>query len=300
MDVSVIVVTYQSADCIAACLESVTAQEGVQTELIVVDNASTDRTAAVVRDAGVDLRLVLHDQNVGFGRACNAGFEVSRGRHVYLLNPDAQLVGRNALAELCRAVDQHPRWGMAGTRILREDGTPAPLPPTSYPRQRHARARFPDLPGDIAWVTGASMMVRRDVYTALGGFDPDFFLYSEETDFCLRVRQHGHEIGYVDEVAVRHIGGVSERGSDPYEIWTRRTSGRHLFWKKHFPPDDILRLIRRDQLHARFHLLVNGVLAQWRPIGSRAWENCRRYRAIADVCSKSLSETAGGARWPFS
>jgi GT2 family glycosyltransferase len=286
MDVSVIIVTYNSASSIADCLKSVREQQDVQREILVIDNASTDQTVNVVRSSQANPVLIENHENVGFGRACNQGFAGSQGRHIYLLNPDAQLIGSNGLSTLCRALTEHKGWGMAGSRVVSTTGE-WKRPATAYPDQSHVAKDFSALPGRIAWVVGASMIIRREVYSELGGFDPEFFLYSEETDFCLRLRQRGYEIGFVEEAAVRHIGGASETGRDPYEVWTRRANGLHLFWQKHYPPQDVDMLLRRNRLRARYRMLVNGWLARFQPPKSNAWQKHRRYRAIWET-SKSL------------
>jgi|ERR1051326_2301512 GT2 family glycosyltransferase len=288
MDVSVITVTYNSAASIADCLESARAQRDVQSEILVIDNASSDRTVGFVRGLQATLTLIENRENVGFGRACNQGFAASKGRYIYLLNPDAQLIGTDALATICRALSEHKQWGMAGSRVETATGEKK-SPATTYPDQSHVRKDFSQLPGKIAWVVGASMMVKREVYAELGGFDPEFFLYSEETDFCLRLRQRGYEIGFVEGAAVRHIGGASESGRDPYEVWTRRSQGLHLFWQKHYAPEDVERLLQRNRFRAGYRMLVNGWLARLQPPKSSAWQKHRRYRAVWEACSKSLA-----------
>ncbi|HSU55528.1 MAG TPA: glycosyltransferase family 2 protein [Candidatus Dormibacteraeota bacterium] len=288
MDVSVIVVSYHSADCLRECVESVLSQREIGFELIVVDNASTDSSAEVLKSFGEKLTFIQNRENVGFGRACNQAAASRVRRYLYFLNPDAHLVGEQALARLCRAMDQHPAWGMAGSRVLSAELS---LKPTNshYPDERHVHKDFSRLPGKIAWVVGASMIVRRKIFEELGGFDPAFFLYGEETDLCLRLRQLGHEIGYVDEVEVRHIGGASERGRDPYEVWTRRTRGIHQFWAKHYPVKDVERLVRRNIVRARYRMLVNGALASIQASGSEAWQKQRRYKAVWEV-SRNFSK----------
>jgi GT2 family glycosyltransferase len=287
MEVSVIIVTYNSAATIAECLKSVHEQQGVEREIHVIDNASSDETSTVVRSSGAKLVLVENRENVGFGRGCNQGFAVSKGRYIYLLNPDAQLIGSNALANLSHALSEHKNWGMAGSRVVSAAGE-WKAPATSYPDQAHIRKDFSRLPGKIAWVVGASMIVRREIYAELGGFDAEFFLYSEETDFCLRLRQCGYEIGMVEKSAVRHIGGASESGRDPYEVWTRRSQGLLLFWQKHYPPTDVEMLLRRNRFRARYRMLMNGWLAKFQSPKSNAWQKHRRYRAVWEVCSRSL------------
>jgi GT2 family glycosyltransferase len=286
VDVSVIIVTYNSADCIAACVGSVLAQTGVSLEVIVVDNASADATLA--RLEGLPCRILSSGENLGFGRGNNLGFASSSGRYIYLLNPDAQLVGGAALAELCRRMDDHPRWGMAGTRILAADGHAESEPATDYPGSRHVRRDFSKLPGAIAWIMGASMLIRRELYERLGGFDPAFFLYSEETDFCLRVRELGFEIGYVPEVAVSHIGGASEDSRDPYPMSARKLRGLLLFRQKHYSAEDCERLARRDLRRAGWRMFWNGLLARLQGGDSAAWRKHRQYLGIWEETRRHL------------
>lgn len=289
MDISVIIVTFNSADCIAACVASVLAQTGISREVIVVDNASADDSLA--RLGALPCRVVASPENLGFGRGNNLGFAASSGRYVYLLNPDAQLVGNDALATLCRRMDDQPRWGMAGTLIVSaEEGIESP-PATGYPGARHVRRDFSKLPGNIAWIMGASMIIRRELYERLGGFDPGFFLYSEETDFCLRLRELGFEIGHVREVVVRHHGGASEDSRDPYAVAARKLKGLLRFREKHYAPEDCVRLARRDLRRARFRAHWNRLLAWFQPAGSAAWRKHRNYRAIWEVSRDQLSKT---------
>ena len=287
MEISIIIVTYNSADCITACLASVLAQTGVTFETIVVDNASRDGTLDKLKE--LDCQVVPSLENLGFGRGCNLGFSRSRGRYIYLLNPDARLTKTDSLAELCRAMDGHSRWGMAGTRVLSADGTAESPPATEYPGARHVRRDFSRLPGTIAWIIGASVVVRRELYEKLGGFDPEFFLYSEETDFCLRLRELGFEIGLIDNVAVSHIGGASEDHRDPFDVSARKLTGLLRFRQKHYPPEDCERLARYDLRRARFRMIWNRLLAGLQPPRSSAWRKYRKYRGVWEASRKHLA-----------
>jgi len=293
MDVTVSIVTYNSADCIAACLDSVLAQTGVALEVTVVDNASSDQTLERLKPYEGRVGVIANRENVGFGRAHNQALRSALGKYYYLLNPDAQIGRPDALQRLCTAMAAHPQWGLAGTAVLTPGGENEALPELTYPGESHARNDFSGLPGQIAWIIGASLFFRSEVFAQLGGFDPEFFLYSEETDICLRLRQLGSEIGYVDEVSVRHIGGASEAGRDPYDVWTRRMQGMHVFWKKHFAPEDVQGLVRRDLRRARYRAFLNGLLARMQPPRSAAWLKQRRYEAIADTSAGFLAESAG-------
>ena len=296
MDVTVIIVTYNSAETIGECLTSVQAQIGVQCEVIVVDNASTDGTTDVVRKWGGDVRLLANKENIGFGRANNQGFAASSGRYLYVLNPDAKLTQSNALVKLKTALEQHLDWGMAGTKVISADRRREGKPAYTYPSQTHVHRDFSKLPGQIAWVLGASMFFRRQVFGSVGGFDSDFFLYNEETDLCLRLREKGYVIGYVDTVEVIHIGGVSERANDPHQTALRRLAGLHLFWQKHYSKDDMIHLARLDQLRAAFRMLGHGLLATLRPAGSPSQRKRQYYRALWISSSEFLKLLREGKR----
>lgn len=292
-DVTAVVVTYNSAPCIAACVESLRRQQGIHVEIIIIDNQSADKTVEVVRNCGPGVRLLTNETNLGFGRACNQGADAGHGRFLFFLNPDAQLERPDGLRRLCQAMEQNPKWGLIGTRVLSPDGANEAFPAMDYPSQRHCRRDFSQLPGKIAWVLGASMFVRRDVFAALSGFDPQFFLYSEETDLCLRIRQHGLEIGFMPDVTVRHIGQASERGNDQYETRLRSMSGLHRFWAKHYPPEDVVKMVRRDWFRASFRRQWYGLMARFGGRDSRAWTKHREYAAVSEASRRFLKSTAG-------
>jgi len=277
-DISVIIVTYNSSECIQACLDSLWSQKGVDYEVIVVDNTSTDDTLLTVRN---NRSLLLeNEENIGFGRACNLGMARSTGRYIFLLNPDARLTDESDLAQVCRLMDENPRWGLAGAKVLSPNGSLESPPAREYPGQKHVQRDFSQLPGSISWVIGAAMIVRRDIYLQVGGFDPEFFLYSEETDLCLRIRECGYEIGWMEDVSVRHIGGESEKGVDPYDTACRKLRGLLTFRTKHYAHRECVFLANRDRRRAFFRMITNGLLALVRGKTSTAWEKYRMYRGV--------------------
>jgi len=218
-DISVIIVTYNSSGCIQPCLDSLWSQKGMDYEVIVVDNASSDDTLLTVRNNRC--LLLENEENIGFGRACNLGISRSTGRYILLLNPDARLTSEGDLAQVCRLMDENLQWGLSGAKVLSSNGSLESPPAREYPGQKHVQRDFSKLPGSISWVIGAAMVIRRDLCLRLGGFDPAYFLYSEETDLCLRIRELGYEIGWMDNIVVRHIGGESEKGVDPFDTACR-------------------------------------------------------------------------------
>ncbi len=281
MDITVITVTYNSEKEIDDCARSLLSQQDVNFEWLVVDNASQDNTLENL--ASYDCQLIKSRENLGFGKANNLAAKKAKGRYIYLLNPDAQLQGDDALAQLLKYARTNPDLGAIGTRVVRGDGRKDSVPSAYYPGAKGDHSMFEQLPGDIAWVIGASMLLPREIFQTIQGFDEDFFLYGEETDLCLRLRKAGHGIGYCDNVVVNHIQGASECCSDVYSLWERKEKGLHLFWHKHFLPEKNRALIKERMHQARrrrFSHRLKGLVCK------RSREKAERYRAVYDVCQE--------------
>ena len=173
-DLSIIIVNYNTADFIVDCLNSIAPQQGVNFEVIIVDNASEDRSPDIVINDFPWVNLVPNETNVGFAKANNQALKICSGRFVYYLNPDTR-VRSGAFRNIVSFMDSHPEVGLAGTRIVNPDGSLQSSVECRYPGQRHAKRELEGLKGEIAWVLGASMIGRRDLLEALDGFDEVFF-----------------------------------------------------------------------------------------------------------------------------
>ena len=287
IDVSVITVAYNTAAVIDGAIDSVLAQRDVRAEMIIVDNASRDDGRAVLEARGDAVQAIFSPDNLGFGRANNLGFEKASGRHVLLLNPDAALVGDHALADMTAVLDANTNLGVLGPKLLNPDGTLQAEPRMGYPGQRHARDFDTDLPGEIAWLVGACLLIRSSVYAAIDGFDDDFFLYGEETDFCLRVRRAGHALAYLPDVTVEHIDAVSERGRPPYDVWMQKQGSLHLFYEKAYGVRDAQRLVRRE--HKRARLRLTTLAARALVLGDDEAKRAK-YQAMRDAATRWLDE----------
>lgn len=212
-DIAVVVVSYQTADLLPRCLQSILSDSSARKEVFVIDNASTDGSSELVSREFPEVHLIANPRNVGFGTANNQAFRKATAPLLYCLNPDAS-IGPGTLGALVEAMKAHPDIGLAGTAILHPDGQPQPSTDTRYPNQRIARFDPSGLPGELACVLGASMVLRRDLLPALkGGFDEDFFLYGEDQDLGLRVRQAGYRLGYFPHITVTHLS--AQRGNNP-------------------------------------------------------------------------------------
>jgi N-acetylglucosaminyl-diphospho-decaprenol L-rhamnosyltransferase len=234
--VSVIIVTYRSAAIIGRCLRSVdSAAPGIDVETIVVDNASGDGTSEAARRAAPGATVLAQSRNGGFAAGCAAGASVARGSWLLFLNPDAVL-GSGAVAALLDCAADHPRAGIIGGRFVHEDGSTDPrswwgrpglwslccfalglnslLPGNRLLDPEAPRPWHPDFaevrPAPV--VSGALMLVTRELWDRLGGFDRRYFLYAEDADFCLRAARAGATPLVTAQAVCVHFGGKSSTG----------------------------------------------------------------------------------------
>lgn len=284
-DISVVIVSYNTADLIGACLESAQAGHGVSTEIFVVDNASSDGGAETVRKGFPSVHLVENAENRGFGAANNQVLRFCRGRYLVLLNPDT-VVPPDAFREMAVYMDLHPRIGLAGPRIVNPDGTRQDSVSYRYPGQKHVSGELSGLAGSIACVMGACQIVRPDLMERLGGFDEDFFLYGEDQDLCLRIRKLGYEIGHIESVSIVHYGGKSERGFAPREVWEKKVRAEYLFYDKHYSPRTVRKIVRSHLLKAGWRLAVLGLTLPFAADRDAAAGKIGKYRAIREVAGR--------------
>lgn len=280
-DLSVIIVNYNTAELLKQCLASIS-DEKVNMEIIVVDNASTDNSAQVVRSQFNHVHLYVNDMNLGFGKANNLGIKMASGRYLLLLNPDTKVVP-GAFESMVRYMDLHPAIGLAGAKILNPDNSLQPSIEHRYPGQQRTKNEIGALPGDIAWVLGACMIARSDSIKSISGFDEDFFLYAEEIDLCLRVRKNGWKIGYVPEAAIIHWGGQSELTATPAAVWRKKIVSEITFYKKHYNRDSLKAISRANILQAYWRILSLSVTIPFlrRKDPSRA--KLDKYRIILEM-----------------
>lgn len=230
--VTVVVVTYESADVIGDCLRSV-AEHASGATVAVVDNASADGTRAEVERLAeslrgrADIRLLASEANEGFSRANNRALSAVGTEFALVLNPDAR-VAPGALDALVACADRRPDAAVIGPRTTNADGTPqvsfgSDLTLASERRQRAlvsgVRARDPralaeaerlaSAERDVDWVSGSAMLLRVAAARPLGFFDERYFLYEEDADLCLRLRRAGHRVVFTPAARVVHVLGTS-------------------------------------------------------------------------------------------
>ena len=253
---SIIIVSFNCRELTLECIRSIEQTVNkIDLEIIVVDNASVDGSARAVSNDFSQVKVIEQEKNIGFGPACNAGVTTARGEYLLLLNPDT-IVLPNSIRNLLEFANSHPNAGIWGGRTLNPDGSLNPKScwrfptlwstfcitfglarafPTSdyfnweeYGGWDRSTVRFVDV------VSGCLLLIRRSLWNALGGFDPIYFLYSEEVDLCLRARNLGARPMISPDVEVVHyVGGTQEVKS---ERFIRLFQGKRTYMLKHWPP----------------------------------------------------------------
>ncbi|MEO8376873.1 MAG: glycosyltransferase, partial [Candidatus Sumerlaeota bacterium] len=254
-DLSVIIVNFNCSGLLRDCLNSLgEAAPKCELEIIVVDNASSDGAPQMVRQEFPDVTLIANEDNRGFTRANNQGIEIARGRYMILLNNDTRVLP-GAFQKAIAWMNKHKDAGAAGLKLLNEDGSLQlscrRFPSFSqalfnrhsiltklFPSNRFSREYLMtdfrhDKIQDVDWVSGACLMLRRDIYQQIGGLDERFFMYSEDVDYCYRVWAAGHRVVYLPFARVTHLIGQSSKKNKSLTIIERHRS-MYRFYKKHY------------------------------------------------------------------
>ena len=243
-------------------------------EVIVVDNASADGSRAMVGDRFPWIRLIDNAENVGFARACNQAIRISDGRYILMLNSDTEIAS-GAIQALVRFVEEHPRVGAAGARIINPDGSlqrscfRAPSLSRELWRLLHLDVFYSYAeysvqhwdqaqPKPVDSVLGACFLVRRAALDQVGLLDEQFFIYSEEVDLCTRLRSAGWSVYWVPQATVMHRGAESTR-QVAAAMFLRLYQGKVLYFRKH-----------RGQLGACLYKLILAIAAAARLVLSPA------------------------------
>ncbi|MFV2106831.1 glycosyltransferase family 2 protein [Micromonospora sp. LOL_015] len=255
-DVSVVIVSYNTSQLIVRCLTELYAilTPDVTAEVVVVDNASTDGSADTIADRFPQVRLVRLTENVGFGRGINRGAAVSTGRYLLCLNPDTVPVG-HPVTELVTFADRHPGHGLYTGRTLHPDGTDDNYSCWGTPTvwsifgfasglstvfRGRAWADPEALPGydrqsvrEVPALSGCMLLIERELFGRLGGFDPQYFLYSEDIDLSTRARALGARPVLTPSAQVVHLVGASS-SSEGQRI--RILRGKATYVRRHWSP----------------------------------------------------------------
>lgn len=277
MDVSIIIVNYNTRASLRRCLQSVTAFPPLcEFETIVVDNASIDGSAEMVKKMFPRIMLVENRTNRGFAGALNRGIKRSRGDRLLFVNPDV-ILAPGCIEVLTEFLDRHPEAGICGPKLLNPDGriqlSCRAFPTLTnvffgrrslwnrfFPQNRMSRSFLKadldySIVQEVDWIVGACMMVKRKVVDSIGLFDEDYFLFVEDTDFCYRARKAGHSVYFVPHAVVTHERGVSMRKSFVVSKYSHNIS-MYKFFIKHYKLNSIVRGFLGIGLIARLLVVI--------------------------------------------
>lgn len=260
-DLGIVIVNYNTRDLLRACLRTVYASRGDFTfEVCVVDNGSTDGSGEMVDAEFPQVRRILNPDNRGYPAANNQGLRLlgfpdgaDAPRYALLLNPDTELPP-DALAKMMAFLDAHPEAGVAGPKLVRQDGSldlacrrSFPSPEVSFYRfsglarlfprsRRFGRYNLtyldPDQMAEVDAVVGAFMMVRREAIAQVGLLDEGFFMYGEDLDWCYRIKAAGWKVYYNPEVTVLHIKRAASTRNPRAQVEFWRAM--EYFYRKHY------------------------------------------------------------------
>ncbi len=265
MDLSIIIISYNSKQFIKRCLNSLLAStSNLASEIIVVDNSSSDAGSGLIREDFPGVRLISNTKNLGYAKASNLGIKEAKGRYMFILNPDTEFSG-GSLEAMVRFMDEHPRCGILGPKLLDRDGeiqlSCRAFPSYStaffnryslltkiFPRSKYAdrylKASWShDSIQETDWVSGAAMVIRNDCLGQIGNFDESFFMYCEDIDICQRARNKGWQVFYYPHIEFTHfIAGSVKNTSHLTVLWHHRSIWRYykkylktnIFWDAFF------------------------------------------------------------------
>jgi GT2 family glycosyltransferase len=319
-DVSIIIVSFNTRDVLRDCLVSVVEEaKRFCIEILVVDNASKDGSAEMIEREYPQITLLRSSVNLGFGNANNLALRQARGRYFVLLNSDAYF-SPGALAMAIRHMDETPECGLGGCRLIGRDGESQPSArcfhsvigdaivlsglaakfPKSKVLGRFDRTWANELePARVDWVPGAFTILRPEMLARIGEFDPDFFLYYEEVDLCLRFKQAGIPVWYWPDIVVIHIGGESSRQLKSLEfshrsaqvvLWRMRSTllyyRKHHGWQVHFA---------RWMEQALYRVTV---LRNWFSKDSKRSIRKTQHQTLIALMDQAWKDTSGGRLSP--
>ncbi|HRN27753.1 MAG: glycosyltransferase [Ignavibacteriaceae bacterium] len=272
MDLSIIIVNYNVKEFLQNLIHSIEkASLNLTKEILIVDNASDDGSVEFIKEKFPQIKLIANQKNLGFGKANNIGLKQANGKYILLINPDT-LVAEDTFEKMIKFFESNSEAGLAGCKILNPDGSlqlacrrSFPGPWTSFTKVTGLSNLFPNSKifarynltyldenktYEVDAISGSFMMMRKEVYEKVGGFDEQFFMYGEDLDLCYRIQKSGFKVYYVHSTQIIHYKGESTKRSslDETKVFY---NAMHLFVKKHLSSSLLIGFILRSAIAVR-------------------------------------------------
>lgn len=268
MDLSIVIVNWNTREMLRECLDSLFNNiKGLDYEVIVVDNGSTDGSTQMVVEQFPDVRVIENRENVGFARANNQGISLSSGKYILLLNSDA-FIQDDSIQKMLAVLEANPRVAIAGAKLVYPDGSPqvshGPLPTLTIECLRlfgldkileigQSADHFEEFI-ETGTVEGACFLTRRQALDQIGVMDEGYFFFSEEVDLCYRAHLHGWKVVFVPGTRVVHVRGGST-GVVPRRV-LMLYRGKLQYFEKHFGGKERMRLYQLIAIATSLKLIV--------------------------------------------
>jgi len=272
LDLSIIIVNYNVKEFLQNLIHSIEkASSNITKEILIIDNASDDGSVEFIKEKFPLVKLIANQKNLGFGKANNIGLKEATGKYILLINPDT-IVAEDTFEKMIKFFESNVSAGLAGCKILNPDGTlqlacrrSFPGPWTSFTKVTGLSSLFSNSrifarynltyldenqTYEVDAISGSFMMMRKEVYEKVGGFDEQFFMYGEDLDLCYRIQKAGYKVFYVHTTQIIHYKGESTKRSslDETKVFY---NAMHLFVKKHLSSSLLVELILRSAITAR-------------------------------------------------
>jgi GT2 family glycosyltransferase len=283
MQLSIVIVSYNTSDLLQACLES--AYQSIkydkisEVEVIVVDNNSSDGSVDLVRKRFKHVKLIENKENMGFAKANNQGMKIASGTYILILNSDTKMT-KHAISKILLQMNSNKEIGVLGGKLLNKDDSIQPsvgyfpnigkvfvwmhfiddIPYISdlikpYHVEDHT---FYNAEHEVDWVTGACFCIRKEVFKKTNGFDEHIFMYGEEVEWCYRIKKEGYKVHYSPNPVIYHYKGQSGDGN--YAGIVQEFKAISYFYKKHKPTTQNIILFFILKFGALLRLVLFGII----------------------------------------
>lgn len=289
MKLSILIVNYNTEKFILNFLNDLHQQtlDPSIYEIIIVNNIQNNILEKTINDSefekSLNIHLVQSKNNIGFGRAMNLAAKNAQGQHLLIANPDLRMMQNDYLESLLQHTQSNKDYGLITTQLINDDQEDKS---EFYDFEFHETFGFTD---KIAWFSGALLLIRTDTMKKIQGFDPDFFMYCEDEDLCLRVKKLGLKLIKVNDLKMYHKGGSSEPYQN-YDFFYRWYRSQILFAYKHFSKDQFDQLIEKLNKKSIWKSALYKILKVLLPTKRHKFQYAQ-WSAMKDVTNRTLNES---------